>query len=134
MSRKETEQIRQARTCYGHLAGVLGVSVTEAFLEQGLLVQEGTEFRVTEKGEEWFGEFGLDLPELRRKRRRFAPVCMDGTERRPHIAGALGDAIAFRFFELKWVERLEGTRGVQITQLGMESMKEQLGIEVREAV
>ena len=129
MGRKKMEQIRQARTCYGHLAGRLGVAVTEALIAQGLLEQVDKEYRIPAKGEEWFHELGIDLQLLRRKRRLFAPTCMDWTERRPHLAGALGDELAARFFELGWVERQEGTRGIRITKRGAVDMKEKLGIE-----
>lgn len=128
MSRKRMEQIRQARTCYGHLAGQFGVLVTETLIAHGLLELENKDFRLTDKGETWFCEIGIGLTMLRRKRRRFAPVCMDGTERRPHLAGALGDQLATRFFELGWVERIEGTRGIRITDRGAAGMKGRLDL------
>lgn len=132
MSRTKIEQIRQARTCYGHLAGQFGVFVTEALLAHGLLEMKNNEFELTPNGEAWFCEIGINTSIQRRQRRRFAPVCIDGTERRPHLAGALGDQLATRFFELGWVERIDGSRGIRVTDRGAEGMREKLNLVINQ--
>ncbi len=77
-----------------------------ALLDGGLIEPDGEEaFEVTEKGEERLGALGLDVAALRRARRRFAWQCLDWTERRPHLNGALGSALTGRMIELGWFER-----------------------------
>jgi len=112
------KEIRQARTCYGHLAGVFGVTVTEALLTRGVLELGEGEFAVTPDGERWFQELGIDVESVRKQKRQFAKACLDGSEKRLHLGGALGVALADRMFELEWIQRLEGSRGVRLTAVG----------------
>ena len=121
--------MRWARTCYAHLAGGLGVGVADALVYRGVLAERGDEFVVTPEGVEWFGDFGIDIPALRRVRRAFARQCLDWSEHRPHVAGALGAAITDQFFARGWVERIPDSRGVMITRAGQRSLRRVLGIE-----
>lgn len=86
----EVQSLREARTCYDHLAGQLGVELTEAMIRSGYLLPESGEFSVTAEGEAFFTDLGLNLTLLRRKRRAFAHACLDWSERRHHLGGALG--------------------------------------------
>lgn len=112
------KEIRQARTCYGHLAGVFGVAVTEALLARGVLELGDGEFAVTAEGERWFQELGIEVESVRKQKRQFAKACLDGSEKRLHLGGALGVALAERMFELGWIARIEGSRGVRVTAVG----------------
>lgn len=126
----QLKQVRHARTCYDHLAGELGVRIADSLMERDILhVKEG-EFVVTERGKEWFSQFGINLGESEKKRRAFAKPCLDWSERRYHISGWLGAAIARRFFELDWTIR-EENRAVRLTSKGREGLREHFGIELR---
>jgi len=88
--------IRRARTCYDHLAGVAGVRVLDELLERGWLRAEGERFELTPAGEAALAAEGVDVAEARRARRAFAVGCLDWTERRHHLGGALGAAVLRR--------------------------------------
>lgn len=118
----------EARTCYDHLAGKLGVRLTESMLDQGYLVKEQTEFTVTPDGERFFAEFGLDLAALRKQRRSFSRICLDWSERQHHLAGTLGHAIVSRFFELMWIKQPSSGRAVIVTEQGKEGLRAYFGI------
>jgi DNA-binding transcriptional ArsR family regulator len=125
---REAEALRFARTCYDHLAGVLGVGITEALLERGYVEAEDGDYRLTPSGEGWLAGFGVDPRELERKRRAFAPRCLDWSERRHHVAGALGAAVAGRLFELGWVVRGQVPRAVRLTEEGREGLAGELDL------
>jgi DNA-binding transcriptional ArsR family regulator len=120
--------IEIARTCYDHLAGNLGVRITEAILDQRLLREVGRDYQLTKKGAQWFSDLGMDIDALRKSGRVFARQCLDWSERRNHLAGALGSALAQRLFELDWIERIRESRAVQFTELGRRELKRLLGI------
>lgn len=111
-----------ARTCYGHLAGRLGVGITEAMQDRGLLEREAEVFLLTDDGDGWLRELGLEKPP------RAGKTCNDWSERRPHLAGRLGVALARRLFELEWLERTELARAVRVTAVGRRELGERLGI------
>ncbi|WP_421781927.1 ArsR/SmtB family transcription factor [Kiloniella litopenaei] len=126
----EQKQIRCARLCYDHMAGELGVSITTALVAHGYLSIEDRHYNVTTKGEQFFAELGIDLGSLRKTRRQFAPQCLDWSERKPHVAGALGAAITLLAFNLKWIERTKHRRIIKLTDLGREQFKQKLGIKL----
>jgi DNA-binding transcriptional ArsR family regulator len=112
------EAIRRARTCYDHVAGRLGVAVADAFEERCIVRANQSGWELTPHGEHELEQLGLDIPALRRQRRAFIRPCLDWTERRPHIAGGLGAAVTARMFELAWIRRLPGSRGLRVTPKG----------------
>jgi DNA-binding transcriptional ArsR family regulator len=120
--------IEIARTCYNHLAGSLGVRMTEAIVAQGLLREVGRDYQLTKKGVQWFSDFGIDIEDLRKSGRVFARQCLDWSERRNHLAGALGSALAQNLFELGWIERVRASRAVRITDFGGRELKRLLGV------
>jgi DNA-binding transcriptional ArsR family regulator len=122
--------LRFARTCYGHMAGVLGVSITEAMTKKRILGDSDAGWLVTAAGARWFGELGIDVQELRRGRRPLTRTCLDWSERRYHLAGALGDAVADRYFKLGWITRVRQSRAVRLTDRGRTALKERLGVQV----
>jgi DNA-binding transcriptional ArsR family regulator len=116
--------IVRARTCYDHLAGRLGVAVTDALTERGLL----KETALTEDGYAWFTDvLGTDLAD--RNRRPTVRVCLDWTERRPHLAGVAGARLCTRFFEREWIARIGSSRAVQVTPAGRRGLRELLNVD-----
>ncbi|HTD05334.1 helix-turn-helix transcriptional regulator [Undibacterium sp.] len=127
---KPLQAMRLARFCYDHLAGQLGVRLTQSLVARGLISLHEDEFIVSAEGEAWFRSFGLDLAQLRRNRRQFAPPCMDWSERQDHMAGSLGAAIASRMMELGWLERSKHTRAVSITAAGQRGLAEYFDLQL----
>ncbi|MEV5114435.1 ArsR/SmtB family transcription factor [Peribacillus frigoritolerans] len=126
----QVKMLQEARTCYDHLAGKLGVQLTESMLKAGYLKKEEREFTVTPKGDHFFSEFGIDLLDLRRKRRSFSHSCLDWSERHHHLGGALGNGLLTHFFDLGWIVRVPSIRAVKVTPKGKEGFKEVFCIEV----
>ncbi len=106
------DRLRAGRTCYDHLAGRLGVGLTEGLVRKGALRLRDGSFSVTRRGERIFGDLGIDLQALRLQRRAFAIPCLDWTERRTHLAGALGGALCEQLLAVGWVERRGPARAV----------------------
>jgi len=126
----EDRAIRSARTCYDHLAGKLGIQLTASLLKMGVLDENHQQFEVTASGEAFFKNFRIDLDQARAKRRSFSHKCLDWSERRHHLAGALGSVLLEKLLELKWIERLPKTRAVRVTEEGKKGFKATFGIEV----
>ncbi|MCZ2122605.1 MAG: ArsR family transcriptional regulator [Anaerolineales bacterium] len=122
----EKKALYRGRTCYDHLAGELGVGLTQAFSAKGIIEQFDEAFAVTPHGKNWFAKLGIDCLQVERNRRAFAPICIDWSERKPHIAGALGAALTQRLFTLKWIARIDGSRAVRVTNSGYERFKREL--------
>jgi DNA-binding transcriptional ArsR family regulator len=132
---QQSPPLIRARTCYDHLAGRLGVALFDALVAQGALNAPDAGERLVEPGpagKEVFARLGLDLPALRRARRRFATACIDWTERRPHLGGALGAAIWAHCLESGWIIKQPGERSLIITSAGEQGFKDQFGIEIKE--
>ncbi|AHM64202.1 MULTISPECIES: ArsR/SmtB family transcription factor [Paenibacillus] len=126
----ENEAIRLARTCYDHVAGHLGVQIMSFFMQKGILSEDQDGLHITQQGEIFFADFQINLKNTRQKRRSFSHKCLDWSERRHHLAGALGSALLDRLFELHWVEHLPTTRAIRITAEGKRGFKEVFSIEI----
>jgi DNA-binding transcriptional ArsR family regulator len=122
--------LRTARTCYDHLAGRLAVQITDALVQQRCLEPTGRDYLLTPPGEKLFADLAVDLAKARTARRQFARACLDWSERRPHLAGALGAALLDRLFGLRWIERTEASRAVRLTAAGRAGVGRWLGVEV----
>jgi hypothetical protein len=123
----EGNPICYARTCYDHLAGTMAVSLAESLQQRRYLVAcpgSDREFDVTATGEEFFKQWRIDVNVLRSKKRSFARRCLDWTERRDHLAGALGAAICHRFLELRWIARDRNSRIVRVTPSGRRQLEQ----------
>jgi len=125
------EGLRLARTCYDHLAGRLGVSVTDAMVRRHWLTPAGRNYRLTAAGERGLGRLGVDVGRTRRERRAFASQCLDWSERRAHLAGALGAAMARRYLDLHWVRRVAEERTLTLTPQGRHGLRTWFGIDWR---
>jgi DNA-binding transcriptional ArsR family regulator len=124
------ERLRQGRTCYDHLAGRLGVGITDALIERRAIRGSDGGFEVTGPGERLFGRLGVDVDDAREGRRAFALACLDWTERRSHLAGALGAELCGRLFELGWVERRGSDRAAALTEAGSVELRELLELDL----
>jgi len=124
------EALRFARSCYDHLAGQVGVAVTDALvaMEHIVLTDEGGE--VTSSGGHFLSAFGADLRP--RTRRIFCQPCLDWSERRYHLKGLVGAAILHRLFELGWFKRVSGSRALRLTSSGRAGLSEIFHIEIDE--
>ncbi|MCE0742177.1 ArsR/SmtB family transcription factor [Bacillus sp. G16] len=123
---KEKSDLHFARTCYDHLAGYVGVQITNSLVEQGMLKKVDLNFEVTSEGSLFFSNFGINEEQQRNKRRAFARCCLDWSERQHHLAGALGNALLVRMLEEKWIVRMPKTRAVKITQSGKNAFEKYL--------
>ncbi len=127
--------MRAARTCYDHLAGRLAVAMADAMVEQGHIELSADGGAVTLDGAAFLRSLGVDLhaAEGRAAKRGggrvFCRPCLDWSERRPHVAGAVGAALCECCFTLGWVRRIEGTRAVTVTPKGQRGIKQSFGVE-----
>ena len=121
--------LRFCRTCYDHLAGQVGIAVTDSLTQHGHLEPKGThDWTLTGTGELFCRRLGVDLAGARKAgTRHFARQCLDWSERRPHISGALGAAIADTFFKKGWAERLRRGRTVRLTDSGRRALTRDFG-------
>lgn len=122
--------LNYARFCYDHLAGRLAIGLVDAMTTTGLLTLADDQFELTEPGISWFRELGIDIAALRAARRSFARACLDWSERRPHLAGATGAALAERLLELGWIERTAHSRAVTLTPAGRLQLRRTLGVKI----
>jgi DNA-binding transcriptional ArsR family regulator len=121
-------QFLHARTCYGHLAGEMAVRILEAMLKARWLAADGRDYALTRLGEGKLGALEIDLVEARAPRRVFARACVDLTQRRPHLGGALGDALLELYAARGWIQRQRRSRVVSITPKGQENFRRVFGI------
>ena len=120
-------ELQAARTCYDHLAGALGVALLESLQRQRLLTPD---LEVTPRGVDRFAKLGIEIEELARGRRPLTRACLDWTERRHHLAGALGAALATTFLERGWIERRPDSRAVRLTDRGRRGMTRELAVQI----
>jgi DNA-binding transcriptional ArsR family regulator len=124
-ARMGDSDIRIARSCYDHLAGIVAVDLTRRLVSSGAIHPSGEwEYELGRNGDSFFGKMGVDIDAVRRGRRAFARRCLDWTERKPHLAGALGAALFARLIDLGWVARKRDSRVVRLTHLGERRISE----------
>ncbi|TEA78794.1 ArsR/SmtB family transcription factor [Allopusillimonas ginsengisoli] len=122
--------LRYARTCYDHLAGQLAVQITDSLIESGRIELSSDGGALTDEGDSFLRALGVDLEAARRRssnkgtRRVFCRPCLDWSERRPHIGGALGAALCQCYFDKGWMRRAAGGRVVTITPNGRQAIQE----------
>jgi len=120
--------LRKARICYDHLAGVIGVRIYESLLKRRALVPRASGLDITAAGRRLFQELSIDTGALSRQKRAFCRACLDWSERRHHLAGALGAALLARFDDLGWTKRARGSRVVLVTPNGSRALHKTFGI------
>ncbi|QEO15643.1 winged helix-turn-helix transcriptional regulator [Agromyces intestinalis] len=131
---REARDLASGRYCYDHLAGAVGVAIADAFVAQGVLDRFDDEFALAADATDRLDDLGIDLDAVRAHRRATVLACLDWTERRFHLAGALGQAVAARATELGWVRRRTGSRrGVEVTEAGRRGLAGEWGVALTEA-
>ena len=129
------QRMRTARTCYDHMAGTIAVSLHDHFLglrwiEPLRRAHARTDaYAVTAAGTRAFTTLGLDLDHAGALRRRFAYACLDWSERRPHLGGALGAALLGLALSRKWLAREYDSRALSLTRLGQREFRARFGLE-----
>jgi DNA-binding transcriptional ArsR family regulator len=124
-------RLRAARTCYDHIAGTLGVSLHDRLQAMGWLASRSVDddgYLLTPRGTKSFEDLGIDVTAVRALRRRFAYACVDWSERRPHIGGALGAALLGVAVERRWVVQELDSRALAITRVGRREMRMRFGL------
>lgn len=119
--------LREARVCYDHLAGDLGVAMLDGLIAKGRLTEAGETLSLTEAGERFVRAFGVDPDVLAKGRRPVCKSCLDWSVRRSHLAGGLGAALLQRICELGWARREPGTRLVAFSPSGRAAFEETFG-------
>jgi DNA-binding transcriptional ArsR family regulator len=126
--------LRTARTCYDHIAGALGVALHDRFHElkwvSTIRGDKSVNYGLTREGVKMMNAVGIDAGVIRLSRRKFAFACLDWSERRPHIGGALGAALLQMALRRKWVLQELDSRALSITSLGRREMKNRFGVAV----
>jgi hypothetical protein len=125
--------LRAGRTCYDHLAGRLGVALADALVAGGYAELAGDAGLLTDAGTALLERIGIDVARLSPRRgqdgtRVLCRPCLDWSERRPHLAGAVGAALCTHSFASGWIRRIAGTRAVALTPKGERIFREQLGV------
>jgi len=121
--------MRAARTCYDHLAGRLGVALADSLSTHGHIELSPEGGAVTDSGMAFLADFGVDLAAAGRSGGRvFCRPCLDWSERRLHVGGVLGAALAKRCLELDWIRRAEASRAINVTPPGWIGLREKFGI------
>ena len=119
------QALAHARTCYDHLAGTVAVAITDAMTSRGLLALDGQP-ALTADGRRWFAQLGITASPA--GRRPAVRSCLDWTERRPHLAGAVGAALCRHAFDAGWITPIATTRAVAVTSEGRTALRDHLGL------
>ena len=114
--------LRDARMCYDHVAGRLGVALCDMLQRRGHIVLTDGGGEVTSSGARFLGGLGVELPEARRTKRHYCRGCIDWTERRHHISGAVGAALATALLEQRWIARIPDSRVLTVTPRGKDKL------------
>ncbi|MGH7683656.1 MAG: ArsR/SmtB family transcription factor, partial [Vulcanimicrobiaceae bacterium] len=126
--RRIVADLAEARLCYDHLAGRLGVALTDALVSMGALTFSESAASLTESGYALLRRLRIDMPPEARRRPACRP-CIDWSERRPHVAGTVGAAIAAAALERGWLSRKKETRAVVVTAAGAKALREHFSLE-----
>ncbi|WP_309083458.1 winged helix-turn-helix domain-containing protein [Chelativorans sp.] len=110
--------LREARVCYDHLAGEMGVMMLDRFVAKGLILIEGERAEISDAGADYFTRFGIDLGGLGKNRRPVCRTCLDWSVRRAHLAGGIGAALLDRMLGLDWAKREQHSRILRFTPIG----------------
>jgi DNA-binding transcriptional ArsR family regulator len=123
--------LREARSCYGHLAGRLGVALHDALVERRALAHDGEAFRLTDEGRATLHTLGLDADTVKTSRRGIVYPCLDWSERRDHFAGPLAVALLGHFLDRRWLARVPRSRAIEPTPTGRRALANLLGDALR---
>ena len=110
--------LQHIRTCYDHLAGKIAVDIHHFLLENEIILNTNDQFSITTPGQKWIKAFGIDLQEVTQMKRKFAYPCLDWSERKPHLGGALGAAFLQEMLKKDWVRKKQDSRSLVVTSKG----------------
>lgn len=122
--------IKYCRTCYDHLAGKVGVLITNSLVQQKIIVNTNNNFEVSSKGEKWFSNLDIPINVLKEQRRFFIRPCLDWSERRHHIAGSLAASLLDKMLSSDWLRKTKNSRIVIITGKGQKKLYEYFKISL----
>jgi hypothetical protein len=126
----ERDGLREARLCFDHLAGRVGVALTEGLVANGLLVASPGGYLVSADGRAAFAGLDIDVDALLDQPRPLTRACLDRSEGRDHLAGSLGGALANTFVQRGWLQTREATRVVRLTPTGRDAIDSALGVDL----
>jgi DNA-binding transcriptional ArsR family regulator len=124
-------ELRAARTCYDHIAGTLGVALHDRMKSLRWLIADGEDaaaYKLSPSGEKSLAAIGLDLQTAVKSRRRFAYPCVDWSERRPHLGGAIGAALLHAALKKRWVVQDSYSRALEVTRSGRRELNARFGL------
>jgi DNA-binding transcriptional ArsR family regulator len=127
----EDKPVRHCRSCYDHLAGKVGVLLTDGLLKLQFIYKEDNSFEVSAEGETWFNSLSIDVDLLKKQKRSFARPCLDWSERKHHLAGSLGAALLNRMIADGWVRKEKDSRTVIVTRKGEQAFFDHFKIDVK---
>jgi DNA-binding transcriptional ArsR family regulator len=127
---EEAKALRFARTCYDHLAGVVGVALTQRLLSMQLIEEHGTTYTITAAGFTWLEQHDINPASVTGSRRAAIRRCLDWSERCPHVAGAFGATLTTWLFDQEWMERVPHSRTVRLTAAGREGFRREWRLQV----
>lgn len=122
--------IQYCRSCYDHLAGKIGVAITDRLLHNKLIATAADVYEVTTIGRKWFAGLGIDIADLQTRRRIFSKPCLDWSERRHHMAGSLGAALLSAMLQEDWIRPTRNSRALVVTGKGEKKLQESLGLRI----
>jgi DNA-binding transcriptional ArsR family regulator len=123
-------QIKYCRSCYDHLAGYVGVKITEALEKKAFIIKAGNAYNITQRGWKWLQHFDIIEKDMAPSRRALTRQCLDWSERRPHLAGQVAALLLHQMLEKKWLKKVQFSRELIITTKGKTELYALLGIEV----
>jgi DNA-binding transcriptional ArsR family regulator len=116
-------RLKQARICYDHLAGELGVEIYDALKQQAFIIDNGSETLLTDLGKKFFSSIGFDFSQVKKSKRPICKSCLDWSERRNHLAGILGQWMLDDMFKKGWAERALDSRVINVSNTSLEKIK-----------
>jgi DNA-binding transcriptional ArsR family regulator len=128
ISKPAQNDFTYARTCYDHLAGKFGVDLTTSLVQNNMLLIDEKRYHVTPGGAAWFQSVGINPEEGKSQKRSFAHQCLDWSERKHHLAGALGAALLDGLLKKDWIRRKQFSREIIITPVGKLQLSNSLGL------
>jgi DNA-binding transcriptional ArsR family regulator len=125
-----TSEMHFCRTCYDHLAGKVAVDIHDKLLKRRVILLEGKKYSVSRSGIVWFENLGIDLESLQNQKRIFARPCLDWSERKYHLAGALGAELLNKMVEFHWVKSVGNSRAMVVTNQGRDAIYSNFALSI----
>ncbi|WP_024621820.1 ArsR/SmtB family transcription factor [Metaclostridioides mangenotii] len=125
----EDQKLYFGRTCYDHLAGKIGVQITDWLLDKNYILKTLSGWCLSIEGENFFESNGVNIDLLKKEKRSYCRMCLDWSERKHHVAGSIGKALMDMFFKNQWIERTGNSRAVKLTDKGKKQLSEKWKID-----